>query len=175
MKMSHRAKRMERFQKRSKTAGLNLVSLMDIFTILVFFLLVSSSSVTQLPSSKNLKLPTSVAEKQPKETIVISVTGQSIVVQGTKVADVSVVLASSEIVIPGLEKELLFQSGKLQSNQVEPIADPNNSEQKPGKSVTIMGDENLPYDLLKKVLATCRQANYTNISFAARQKAKGKV
>ncbi|MEJ2362362.1 MAG: hypothetical protein P8Z75_13220 [Gammaproteobacteria bacterium] len=42
MKESHRTRRMERHHKRNKkTATLNMVSMMDIFTILVFFLLVS--------------------------------------------------------------------------------------------------------------------------------------
>jgi len=47
MQKSHRAARMDRRHKRGKKAGvaLNLVSLMDIFTILVFFLLVNSTNV----------------------------------------------------------------------------------------------------------------------------------
>ena len=81
MKMSRRARRMERHHQRRKDSGLNLVSLMDIFTILVFFLLVSSSSVQQLPSSKDIRLPTSVAKKAPKETLVIAVTQKDILVQ----------------------------------------------------------------------------------------------
>ena len=68
MNTSRRAKRMERNHKRNKQSSLNLVSLMDIFTILVFFLLVSSSNVQQLPNSKDISLPTSVADKAPKET-----------------------------------------------------------------------------------------------------------
>ena len=53
MVRSGRAKRMEKHHKRNKsTAALNLVSLMDIFTILVFFLLVNSSDVETLPSTK---------------------------------------------------------------------------------------------------------------------------
>lgn len=166
---------MERFQKRSKKTGLNLVSLMDIFTILVFFLLVNSSSVQQLPNSKDIKLPTSVAKKVPKETIIITVTAQAIIVQGVKIANVNEVLGSNETLIPELEKELTFQSGKVQFNQAPPVIDAANPAPPTGKSVTIMGDENLPYELVRKVLATCRQANYTNIAFAARQKAKGKV
>ncbi len=68
--MSRRAKRMERHHQRTKKqASLNMVSLMDIFTILVFFLLVSSSSVQDLPNAKKIKLPESVAQKMPKETV----------------------------------------------------------------------------------------------------------
>lgn len=165
MTISRRARRMDRNHKRNKQSALNLVSLMDIFTILVFFLLVSSSNVQQLPNSKDISLPTSVAEKAPKETLVIAITQDSIIVQGNKVSAISDVLASSETLIPTLETELRFQSSKsLVSSK------PNKS-----RSVTIMGDENIPYQLLRKILATCRQTNYTKIAFAAVQKSKGKV
>jgi len=164
-KTSHRAKRMERFQKRGRKAGLNLVSLMDIFTILVFFLLVSSSNVQQLPSSKDVTLPTSVAKKAPKETLVIAITHDSILVQGTKVAQIDKVMADPATLIPELEKELKFQSSKTLFSS---------TPGKKARAVTIMGDQELPYQLLRKILATCRQANYTHIAFAALQKTKGK-
>lgn len=164
MTMSRRARRMERNHKRNKQSALNLVSLMDIFTILVFFLLVSSSNVQQLPNSKDISLPTSVAEKSPKETLVIAITKDSIIVQGNKVSNITDAMSSSEILIPSLEKELKFQSSRtIVTNKT-----------KKARSVTIMGDESIPYQLLRKILATCRQSNYTNIAFAAVQKAKGK-
>lgn len=162
--MSRRARRMERNHKRNKQGALNLVSLMDIFTILVFFLLVSSSNVQQLPNSKDISLPTSVAEKAPKETIVIAITQDSIIVQGNKVSNINDALADNKTLIPGLEKELKFQSSKSLA-----VTQPGK-----GRSITIMGDENIPYQLLRKILATCRQTNYTHIAFAAVQKAKGK-
>ena len=164
MTMSRRARRMERNHKRNKQGALNLVSLMDIFTILVFFLLVSSSNVTELPNSKDISLPTSVAKNAPKETLVIAITQESVIVQGVKVSNITDILASNETLIATLEKELNFQSSK--SAVILPAGK--------GRSVTIMGDENIPYQLLRKILATCRQTNNTNIAFAAVQKAKGK-
>lgn len=166
MKTSRRARRMERHHKRKKDSGLNLVSLMDIFTILVFFLLVSSSNVQQLPSSKDIRLPTSVAKKSPKETLVIAITHKDILVQGRRIANVDTSLADVSDTIPELEKELKFQSGKgLFTPQ----------DKKRGRAVTIMGDENIPYALLRKILATCRQANYIRIAFAASQKTRDKA
>ena len=164
MTMSRRARRMDRSHKRHKQSALNLVSLMDIFTILVFFLLVSSSNVQQLPNSKDISLPTSVAEKAPKETLIIAITQSSIIVQGAKISNIEDVLESNGILIPDLEKELKFQSANSAA-----VLTPGK-----GRSVTIMGDENIPYQLLRKILATCRQSNYTHIAFAAVQKAKGK-
>lgn len=168
MKMSRRAKRMQRHHKRHKQPALSLVALMDIFTILVFFLLVSSSSVQQLPSNKNIKLPTSAATKVPKETLVITITRKDILVQGRSVALVEDVLADEGILIHELKKELIFQSKKsrLITSAATKIK---------GRYITIMGDESLTYELMRKVLSTCRQANYTHIAFTAIQKSRDKV
>ena len=163
MKMSRRAKRMERHHEQRKRPALNLVSLMDIFTILVFFLLVSSSNVQQLPSKKDVSLPTSIAKKAPRETIIITVSKQTILVQGRQVAQVSQVLDSKDAMIDKLRDELLFQSSKTRFATAS-------DQGQVGKAVTIMGDENISYELLRKILATCREADYTQIAFAAMQK-----
>ena len=168
MKMSRRAKRMEKHHKRHKQPALNLVALMDIFTILVFFLLVSSSNVQQIPSNKDIKLPTSVATKVPKETLVITVTRKDILVQGRSVALIEDVLATEGALIDSLKKELMFQSSKSRVKTTS-------NTKKQGRSITIMGDESLTYELLRKILSTCRQANYTHIAFSAVQKSRDKV
>ena len=164
MEMSRRARRMERHHARNKQPALNLVSLMDVFTILVFFLLVSSSNVQQLPKKKDIRLPVSVATKAPKETLIISITQKNILVQGKNVADIKQIISNEFPLIDDLEKELKFHASKsrLQSE----------FDKKKGRAVTIMGDENIPYELLRKILATCREANYTQIAFAAMQQAK---
>ncbi|PKG83064.1 biopolymer transporter ExbD [Colwellia sp. 75C3] len=163
-KLSGRSKRMSSFAGLHKHGGLNLVSLMDIFTILVFFLLVSSGS-QQLPSSKDITLPTSVADKVPKETLIISITATEVLVQGKKVVDIAKLMDTDEIIISELVNELNFRA----DNRLYAQAD-----QSEGQAITIMGDENIPYQLLRKILATCRQTNYTKIAFAAVQTAKNK-
>lgn len=163
LEQSRRAKRMERHHKRRKQPPLNMVSLMDIFTILVFFLLVSSSTTQQIPNTKDIRLPTSVAEKVPDETIVIAITKREIIVQGRKVANIADVLTDENPLISDLNKELDYQSSQTLSRR---------PDAKKEFSVTIMGDEDIPYELLRKILATCRQANYTKIAFAALQKSR---
>jgi len=155
---------MDHFKDLHSRSGLNLVSLMDIFTILVFFLLVSSGA-PQLPNSKDITLPTSVANNVPKETLIITITKTDVLVQGKRVAVISELLEGKETIIAELEKELKFQASKRQLITSE--------DKKTGRAITIMGDENIPYQLLRKILATCRQADYTAIAFAAFQKAKG--
>jgi biopolymer transport protein TolR len=82
---SRKAERMQKHHKRHKTGGLNLISLMDIFTILVFFLLVNSQDVETLPNAKDIQLPESYAEEKARENVVILVTDDAILVQGRPV------------------------------------------------------------------------------------------
>lgn len=163
-KLSGRSKRKSSFNRLHNSAGLNLVSLMDIFTILVFFLLVSSGS-QQLPNSKDITLPASVADKVPEETLIISITATEVLVQGKKVADVAALMTSDQTVINALKTELNFRTDSRVYTDKKDDS---------GLAVTIMGDENIPYELLRKILATCREANYTKIAFAAVQTAQEK-
>lgn len=147
---------MERHHKRFGGSQLNLVSLMDIFTILVFFLLVNSSSVQQLPSSKAVKLPTSSAQQLPKETVILLVNNDQILVQGRLIANVDQVLKSKEPLINLLLEEMKIQSLSSMKSEAE----------NEGLDVTVMADKQIPYKLLRKILATLSEANYTNISMA---------
>lgn len=168
MKMSRRAKRMERHHKRSKAkAALNMVSLMDIFTILVFFLLVSSATVQDLPNSKDIKLPESTADKLPKETVVIMVSKSDILVQGRKVAAISEVNRNGSPEIASLKKELTRLAKRVVLKKTpdgKPIP----------RQVTIMGDKLIPYEVLKKIMYTCTKSSYTNISLAVMRKSDEK-
>ncbi len=161
---SRRAKRMERHHERHKKGGgLNMISLMDIFTILVFFLLVSSTTVQDLPSTKKIKLPESIADKLPKETVVIVVSNEDILVQGNKVVDVKSVMDSDKPDIAQLKEALLSQAERIIVKKT-PDGKPIN------RDVTIMGDKEIPYRLLKKIMYTCTLASYGNISLAVTRK-----
>ncbi len=163
MKMSRRAKRMERHHKRGRRLpGFNLIALMDIFTILVFFLLVNSSDVEVLPNTKSLKLPESVANKKPEETLVVMVNDKDILVGGKKIASVQAVMASPALVIQPLKAELDYQSKRSR------VRTPEGTRAK--REITIMGDRKIPFELLKKVMITCTRANYTKISLAVLKK-----
>ena len=163
MVKSGRAKRMNKHHKRNKqTVGLNLVSLMDIFTILVFFLLVNSSDVETLPNTKDLQLPESIAEEKAKETVVILIGEVDIIVQGTPVVKVVDVMATKGNDIPELREALLSQNDRVLRREA--------SDEIAGREVTIMGDKDIPYRLLKKVMATCTESDYGQISLAVLQK-----
>jgi len=163
MKMSRRAKRMERHHKRSKnTPSFNVVSLMDIFTILVFFLLVNSGEGEVLPSMKDVALPESVAEQKPRQNIVVMVTDKDILVQGSRVVRVSEVSETGKLTILPLKNALEVQNQNR-------LVKASNSKTVPPE-VTIMGNKEIPYQLLKKVMATCTEAGFGKISLAVLQK-----
>jgi len=163
MKQSRRAKRMERHHKRNKgTPAFNLVSLMDIFTILVFFLLVNTGEGEVLPSTKSIDLPESIAEQKPRENVVVMITERDILVQGTRVASIEELKASGGLRIAALQRALEQQS------QRRLLVDPQGKTVAP--EVTIMGSKDIPYQLLKKVMASCTEAGYGKISLAVLQK-----
>jgi len=158
-----RAARMDRHHARHKRGvSLNLVSLMDIFTILVFFLLVNSSDVEVLPNAKDVQLPESIAEQKARETVVVLVTDEALLVQGRVVGRVADIMASDNLIIPELKAALVSQTDRvLREDAREDIAH---------REVTIMGDKEIPYRLLKKVMATCTDADYGQLSLAVLQK-----
>ena len=163
MMMSRRAKRMDRKHKRGKGAlGINLVSLMDIFTILVFFLLVNSSDGEVLPSHKSVVLPESVSEEQPRYTVVIMVNRDNVMLYGETLVSVSDLMDEqggySEVVRTALAAEL--DKAQQKSGGTEAVK----------MEATIMGDKEIPYYLLKKVMAAATQAGYHRISLAVLQK-----
>jgi biopolymer transport protein TolR len=162
MNFMGRAARMNRHHARHKRGTLNLVSLMDIFTILVFFLLVNSSDVEVLPNAKDVQLPESIAETKARETVVILVTDEEVLVQGRAVGRIDQIIASNDLIIPSLKAALLAQTERaLRTESADDVAN---------REVTIMGDKEIPYHLLKKVMATCTDSDYGRLSLAVLQK-----
>lgn len=163
MELSKKAKRMQAHHKRKKGRGsaLNMVALMDIFTILVFFLLVSTSSEEVLPVAKDLVLPVSTSKVIPKKSLVISITDKQILLQGRPVLNRTDLKKDHPLIIKTLQTSLL---SFLRSKEGQDL---NN------KKVTIMGDKDIHYSLVKSVMATASQAGYERISFAV-ARAEGK-
>lgn len=161
MKLTPLQKRAERHSRNQSQVDLNLVALIDIFTILIFFLLSNAGVVEVLPGSKSVKLPESTAEMSPRETIVVMVNNDDIIVEGRRVASVADVLAAEADLIAPLKAELDLQAGR------QTIRAENEAAK---RAITIMGDKEIPYRLLRKVMVTCARANYTDVSFAVQQK-----
>jgi len=155
---SRRIRRMSRSRK--KPTPMNLTSLMDVFTILVFFLLTNSASNEALEAPKSIELPSSVVETKPQETVVVLVTNENILVQGIVVANTADVINSKSIVVESIKKELLLQRSKAIGAKV--------SEE---PEVNLLPDQKIPFSLLKKIMSSCTSAGYSKISLAVIQKA----
>jgi len=161
MKESRRIRRMERSRK--KVTGLNLTSLMDVFTILVFFLLANSSSNEVLSTPKHIKLPDSVVESKPRETVVIMVGPETVLVQGEAVANTPELIENKSANIPEITQRLdLLERNIIGINSQTAIA---------SKEVTILADKTIPFNVLKKIMTTCTGSGYGRISLAVIQKA----
>jgi biopolymer transport protein ExbD len=161
MKESRRIRRMERSRK--KVTGLNLTSLMDVFTILVFFLLANSSSSEVLTTPKQIKLPTSVVEAKPRETVVITVSPEAVLVQGEAVIATPDLLASTGERVPAITERLKQLERNIIGINTKNVAE--------SREVTIVADKTIPFRALKKIMTTCTDSGYGMISLAVVQKA----
>lgn len=166
MKESTKARRQKRHHRRTRgQSKMNLVALMDIFTILVFFLMVNSSSDVQvLNQGGAIKLPESSAMQPPEDLLALTVTDHDILVNGRVVIKREALKALEGQIEPELKQELDYQASR--SGQPAP---------EEGRGITILADRELPYDLLKKIMSTCVDAGYTSISLAVNQHVKEKA
>lgn len=165
MKKERTAKRLER---KSRQAGreveLNIVSLIDIFAMLVFYLLVNALVVQILPNPQALKLPESVVQEDPRETVLIQVTLNDVLVNNVRVMSTADAAAAQGNVLAPLKSELANA----------PLAPTPGAEgQMTRGEVNIMADKAIPYQLLKKVMATCTDARFARISLAVIEKQGG--
>ncbi len=160
MQPNRRMKRMARAKKHK--SDLNLTSLMDVFTILVFFLLVNQSAVEVLEPPREIKLPDSVVEAKPRQTLVIMVSEQTIMVQGEPTMSVADILATKdEIIRPVMERLSQIRQTTIGIN-TEAVAKTN--------EVVILAHKTIPFKVLKKLMSTCTVSGYTKISLAVIQK-----
>jgi biopolymer transport protein TolR len=158
MKQSMRAKRMSRQHKRNNgKSKLSLVSLMDIFTILVFFLMLNASDVQVLQKTDSVKLPDSIADTPAKETLLLMVSRNQVLLQGKLIVDTQTLIAQEANTIDTLIAELDYHT-----NRKTGLSD----EAKLSQAITVMGDSSIPYVVLKRIMQSCAQAGYTNIALA---------
>lgn len=160
---ARRARKIVRkLREEAREGELNVVSLIDIFAILVFYLLVNALVVEILPSPKALQLPESVAKEDPKQTVLILITPQDIIVDTKRVMSTADAAAASTTVLPDLKyklnEETLMQVDGASAGQLT------------RGDVNIMADKSIPFHVLKKVMATCSDTRFAKISLAVIEK-----
>lgn len=160
MRNSRRIKRMSR--NRFKITKMNLTSLMDVFTILVFFLLVNSGSVELVEAPKNVSLPESHVESKPRETVVIFISPDDVLVQGEIVAKVDDIFEGREGTIDPVNIRL----AELKEN----VVGPSTMAVAGSQEVTILADKSVPFAVIRKIMSTCTDEGFENVSLAVIQK-----
>lgn len=165
--MALQGTRLDRRETTKKTPALNLVSLMDIFTILVFFLLMNSGDSQEVEKASFITLPDSVAGGQFQNELLITIGEEFVSIGDDDIVPVKDVVAKQGKPVDALVAELnrrALEKGEL-----------TEFEEKNGRSVTIMGDQEVPYLTLKSVMASCSQENYRDIALAVNQVVSGVV
>ncbi len=156
---THKRRRRREFPE----ARLQLTSMMDMFTIILVFLLKIYSTHGQLVvPSNDLTLPMSVTQQPPELGLDVTVSQEFILVNGRRVERTSTLASENIFIIPKLQDELLVyarEAEKMQDLYKIPFS---------GK-VTIQGDKRLPYRALMKVMATCGQSKYPNMRLVVYQ------
>jgi biopolymer transport protein TolR len=154
MKLSRRAlRKVRRAKKSTAVASINLVSMIDIFTIMIIYLLVNTAAV-QISGAEQVDMPKSLALEPPRETVAVIVNATDVLVDGKavmKVADIH----EGDALLPLLKERLLS------------ISPPTPSQAQAGDDageVNILADKSISYSLLKKVMATCADARFAKIS-----------
>jgi biopolymer transport protein ExbD len=161
MRKSRRMRRMGRNKK--KVAGLMLTPLMDVFTILVFFLLFHSGGGNVLDTPKQIKLPESIVQTKPKETVVIMVSPEVVLVQGEAVVRTPELLGDSVKTVAEIKERLKQLERNIIGISTKTVVE--------SKEVTILADKTIPFKVLKKIMSTCTASGYERISLAVIQKA----
>ncbi len=164
MSMSNRARRMAQHHMRHRAdAELNLIPLIDILSVMVAFLLVYSTEVEVIQNSKGIEIPQSIAQTTPKQSVVVMITKTDVFVQGELITSVQSVRSSPDAIVAplrdALKRPLLVGKETTERDLAQ-------------REITIMADKSLPYEVLKKVMTTCTDADYGKVSLAVLQKEK---
>lgn len=156
--------RLKRHRKRQHAGDshMALVPFIDMLTILVVFLLVHTSDVDVLPNAKNISIPLSISPTKPRETVVVMITKTDVLMDGRVIVSLADVTATTGEVVEPLKQALTSQADRVLASAAQDSA--------AEREVTIMGDRDLPYNVLKKIMSTCTQANYGKVSLAVLEK-----
>ncbi|MCM2352976.1 MAG: biopolymer transporter ExbD [Pseudobdellovibrio sp.] len=172
--------------KRSVTAILSLTAMVDMFTVLVIFLLQNYNSTGEiLYIPKEVTLPKAARVNELKPAVVVTVSAKEVLIDRTSVATFAEVQASTDWVIPNLrdqvrvllEKAKSDQEAKLQ-NKIRNVVDKTvgNEEVDPNawRKVTLQADKDMDYLTLKKVMYSIYEAGGGPINFAVAKEAENK-
>ncbi len=153
---------MARSKTKHERGDLNITSMMDMFTIVLVFLLKSFATEGNLmTSADNLVLPQSAKSKTPTEVALsIVVDPDWVLVDDQQVAQTTDVAKQDSLNIQPVLEVLKEKRAEEKESALAGIID-----QSVGK-IVLQFDKNMEYDVVTKMVATCGYAGYTNVKFA---------
>ena len=131
-------------------------------SVLVAFLLIYSTEVEVVQNTKGIEIPQSSAEVKPQQSVVVMVTKEHLFVQGEPIATIAEVQSAATPLIEPL-REVLDRPM---------LAGAASDEDASSREITVIADKSLPFDIVKRVMATCTSSSYGKISLAVLQKEK---
>jgi biopolymer transport protein ExbD len=167
----------KRKNKRSVTAMLSLTAMVDMFTVLVIFLLQNYNTTGEiLYIPKEVTLPKAQIVNELKPAVVVTISNKEVLLDTTPVVSFDEVKAQTEWLIPALRDQVQLALQKAKSDyeqklQVQLQTSVNKAlgqeaQKFDWKQVTLQADKNIDFLTLKKVLFSIQSAGSGQINFA---------
>ena len=158
----------KKYRKRENSiVKLNITSMIDMFTLMVVFLLQNFSAQGQFVTpAQGLRLPKSSVEKLAKEALSVKISQKNIMVEDAVVIGpdaYQALLGQKDFMIGPLYKSL-----SKYADEAKKSAEMFKSEFS-GK-ISIQGDVEIPYNVLTRVMYTCGQSGYPNMNLVVYRK-----
>jgi len=146
--------------RRRRAVFVRLTSLVDVFTILLVFLVKNFSTMPETTvMAKNLQLPISTAVQFPEVSTTVSATQQVVLLNGEFVDTIENISLQKEMVNIKLYEKLIQSRERFLL-----IARRNPDKIKFQGKIIIQADKSIPYQIIKKLIYTCGRAEFGRIS-----------
>ena len=143
-------------------ADLNVTPLVDMFVILVLFLVANFSATGEiLALQKDIQLPEAANTEELTLAPVVMVSKEEVLVSGTLIGRVEDLTRDDYLNIPALEEKL-----RDMRKQFEDLHNAANDSGAFKGDVNIQADKSVQFRIVKRVMFSCAAAGYGNISFA---------
>jgi biopolymer transport protein ExbD len=140
---------------------LALVPMIDMLTILVVYLLVHAADYEILPNTRSIAIPQSLSEVKPRESVTMLVTRDMVYVNGAAIVPLDAVRANEGNVVATLVAALRREGARdMVSGR------PDRHE------VTVLADRELPYSVMRRIMASASAAEFTAVSLAVVEKTR---
>jgi biopolymer transport protein ExbD len=150
--------------KKSTFADLLITPLVDMFVIIVLFLIANFSATGEvMMMTKDIQLPEAINVKEAEMNPVVMVSNENVSISGTIVGRVEDLVKDEYLNIPALEEKL--RDMKKQFEDLHAMAGSGADNTFKG-DVNIQANKEVEFKIIKRVMFSCATAGYTNINFA---------